>query len=200
MSIVFYDDDINNIALVSQLPIKCIFIRDNPVQLNYKEHYNYHNNFVNNSYYNYFKPGGRPSNGFNMTNAEDLLLWLNRISNPIVLFDWDRTITCFDGFAIENYPFTYNSKGVKILDVLEYICGGYTRLNLLSYVFQKIRQKGEIFIVTNNPISVNNRPEFIKMIRAIDPLFKENCLIYGNGNKRLALLACNHFMKLTKLK
>jgi len=202
MSIVFYDDDINNIAQVSQLPIKCIFIRDNPVQLNYKEDYNYHNNFINNSYYNYFKPGGRPSNGFNMTNAEDLLLWLNRTSNPIVLFDWDRTITCFDGFAIENYPFTYSSKGIKIQHVVEYICGGYTRINLLSYVFQSIRKKnknGEIFIVTNNPISINNRPEFIKMIQVIDPQFKEKCLIYGKGHKKMALLECEYFMKLSKL-
>jgi hypothetical protein len=200
MSIVFYDDDLNNITQVSQLPIKCVFITDKPIYLNYKDNQNYHKNFVNNSYYNYFKPGGRPSNGFSMTHAEELLLWINRTSNPIVLFDWDRTITCFDGFAIENYPFTYSSKGVKIQDVIEYICGGYTRINLLSYVFQSIRKKGEIFIVTNNPMSLHNRPEFIKMIRTIDPQFKEKCLIYGNGNKRLALLACNYFMDLTNKK
>jgi len=199
-NVVFYDDDLNNIIEVSQLSIKCIFITDKPVQLNYKDH-NYHKNFKDNTYYNYFEPTGRPSNGFNMTHAEDLLLWINRTSNPIVLFDWDRTITCFDGFAIENYPFTYSSRGVKIQDVIEYICGGYTRINFLSYVFQSIRKKnGEIFIVTNNPMSVYNRPEFIKMILTIDPCFKEKCLIYGNGNKRLALLACNYFMKITNSK
>jgi len=199
MSIVFYDDDLNNIIEVSELPIKCIFIVDKTVQLTYKNPQNYHKNFVNNSYYNYFKPIGRPSNAFSMNHAEDLLLWINRTHNPIVLFDWDRTITCFDGFSIENYPFTYSSKGVRIQDVLEYICGGYTRLNLLSYVFQRIRQKGEIFIITNNPISMNNRPEFIKMIRAIDPHFKEKCLIYGNGHKKMALLSSNYFMRISNL-
>lgn len=198
--IIFYDDDPINIHEVSKLHIKSILITDKSVNLNYKEKHNYHNNFINNSYYNYFKPLGTPSDGFNMTYAEELLFWLNKVSNPIVLFDWDRTITCFDGFAIEHYPFTYSSRGIIIQDVLEYICGGYTKLNMLSYVFQSIRRKGEIFILTNNPVALYNRPEFIKMIRAIDPHFKEKCLVYGNGQKRLALLSCEYFTSLTNIK
>ena len=200
---LFYDDDPMNIMEMSKLPkTKSIHIINKPVNLNYKERHNYYKNFENNSYYNYFKPQGTPSCGFSMSHAEDLINCINKsVVLPVVLFDWDRTITCFDGFAIENYPFTYSSVGIRVQDVMEYICGGYTRLNLLSYLFQRIRKKGEIFILTNNPISVNNRPEFIKMIRAIDPHFKEKCLIYGNGNKRLALLQCNYFIDITnKLK
>ena len=205
-NILFYDDDIRNIKEVSKLPIKCIFITDKQVNLNYKERHDYHKNFINNSYYNLFKPLGTPTQGFNMKYAEELLLLLNTFPDinrndktNVVLFDWDRTITCFDGFAIENAPFTYSSVGVKIQDVLEYICGGYTRLNLLSYVFQRIRRKCELFIVTNNPIAIHNRDEFVKMIRCIDPHFKEKCLLYGNGNKRIALVSCDHFMKITHL-
>lgn len=197
---LFYDDDPINIMEMSKLPnTKTILIVNKPVNLNYKERYNYHQNFVNNSYYNYFKPQGTPSCGFTMIHSEDLINWMNtHVVVPVVLFDWDRTITCFDGFAIENFPFTYSSVGILVQDVMEYICGGYPRLNLLSYLFQIIRKKSEIFIVTNNPVSINNRPEFIKMIRMIDPHFKEKCLIYGNGNKRLALLECKYFRSLTK--
>lgn len=198
---IFYDDDPINIAEVSKLNIKCVFISNKPVNLNYKERNDYYKNFVNNSYYDYFKPIGTPCDGFNMNYAQDLLTWLNyrssRAKPPIVLFDWDKTVTCFDGFSIEKYPFTYNSVGVKIKDVMEYICGGYARLNLLCYVFQTIRKKGEIFILTNNPVSVFNRPEFVKMIQILDPEFNEKCLVYGNGNKRTALLACKYFMSIS---
>jgi hypothetical protein len=194
-NVFFYDDDPINIMEVSKLNIKSTLIAKKYVNLNYKERHNYHKNFVNNTYYEYFKPLGTPTDGFNMKHAESLLLSLQTISSLLVLFDWDRTVTCFDGFSIENEPFTYSSRGVKIQDVMEYICGGYARLNFLSYIFQMIRKhKGEIFILTNNPVVVYNKNEFIKMIRSIDPHFKEKCLIYGNGNKRLALLSCNYFM------
>ena len=198
-NIVFYDDDLINIMEISKLSIPSILISNKPVDLNYKEKHNYHKNFVNNSYYDYFKSAGTPSQGFYMDHAKDLLAWIHKTDNPIVLFDWDRTITCFDGFSIENYPFSYSSNGIDPNDVIEYICGGYSRLNLLSFVFNAIRkEKGEIFIVTNNPISVHNRNEFIKLIKIIDPKFNDGCLLYGNGNKRLALLSCRYFMSLKK--
>lgn len=192
---IFYDDDPINIIEVSKLNIKSILIEKKVVNLEYKERYNYYKNFINNSYYEYYKPPGTPTDGFNKTHATELLRWVSKIKNPLILFDWDRTITFFDGFALENYPTTYSSLGVRIKDVMEYICGGHTRLNFLSEIFSAIRKKGEIFIVTNNPASINNRREFIKLIRAIDPHFKEKCLLFGNGNKRSALLTCDYFMK-----
>jgi hypothetical protein len=195
-NVIFYDDDPINIIEVSKLNIKSILISTKQVNLNYKERHNYYKNFVNNTYYEHYKPPGTPTEGFNMKHAEELLLWSNKITNPIVLFDWDRTITCFDGFVLENYPTTYSSLGVRIKDVMEYICGGHTRLNFLSHIFSAIRKRnGEVFIVTNNPASINNRREFIKLIRAIDPHFKEKCLLFGNGNKRFALLTCDYFIK-----
>lgn len=196
-NVVFYDDDPTNIVEVSKLNIKSILIKNELVSLEYKEKYNYYKNFANNSYYDHFKATGTPTDGFNKMHGEHLIAWCNKITTPIVLFDWDRTITLFDGFVLENHPFTYSSKGIRIKDVMEYICGGYTRLTFLSQVFSDIRKRnGEIFIITNNPASVHNNEEFIKLIRSIDPHFKKKCLLYGHGNKRTALLTCDYFMKL----
>jgi hypothetical protein len=206
-NIVFYDDDPINIVEVSKLKIKSILITNEPVNLNYKERHNYYKNFVNNSYFDHFRPAGSPSCGFTLKHAENLVGWLKTQKNPIVLFDWDRTITCFDGFAINNHPFTYSSVGVKLQDVAEYICGGKQRLQILAHVCQRIRNQsnetnqngnGEIFIVTNNPSALSNRGEFIKLIRVIDPHFKDKCLIYGHGQKRFALITCDYFMNIIK--
>ena len=195
-NVIFFDDDPINIIDVSKLNIKSILISTKMVNLNYKERHNYYKNFVNNSYYEHYKPPGTPTDGFNKIHATELLRWINKIKNPIVLFDWDRTITCFDGFAMENYPTTYSSLGITIKHVMEYICGGHERLQFLSEIFREIRKKGEIFIVTNNPASVNNDTEFIKLVRSIDPHFKKKCLLFGNGNKPTALLRCEYFMDL----
>ena len=195
-NVIFFDDDPINIIDVSKLNIKSILISTKMVNLNYKERHNYYKNFVNNTYYEHYKPPGTPTDGFNKIHATELLRWISKIKNPIVLFDWDRTITCFDGFAMENYPTTYSSLGITIKHVMEYICGGHERIQFLSEIFREIRKKGEIFIVTNNPASVNNDTEFIKLIRSIDPHFKKKCLLFGNGNKPTALLRCEYFMDL----
>jgi hypothetical protein len=195
-NVIFFDDDPINIIDVSKMNIKSVLISTKMVNLNYKERHNYYKNFVNNTYYEHYKPPGTPTDGFNKIHASELLRWISKIKNPIVLFDWDRTITCFDGFALESYPITYSSLGIRIKDVMEYICGGHERLQFLSEIFREIRKKGEIFIVTNNPASVNNDIEFIKLIRAIDPHFKKKCLLFGNGHKPNALLRCDYFMNL----
>ena len=93
---------------------------------------------------------------------------------PIVLFDWDKTITVLDGFMLDVKPFTYSSNEIDINDVMEYICGGYNRLMFIKHIFKCIREKGEIFIVTNNNIAEKNKGEFVKLIRVLDPYFKQN--------------------------
>ena len=128
-----------------------------------------------------------------------MLNWIENKKRPIVLFDWDKTITCCDGFIIDNYPFTYKSVNVKETDVIEYLCGGMNRLDFIRYIFSCIKKKGVIIIITNNDTAVKNTREFLRLIRVIDPDFKEECLIYGiNGNKRLALIKNPYFKRLMK--
>ena len=199
VKIVFYDNDLSNIEDVNELIfIHCIFIKESPVTLKYKKMYNYHNNFINNSYINYnLTETSTPSNAFNLNHGIELLQWVENTNNPIVLFDWDKTITVCDGFMIEKKPFTYDSLNININDVMEYLCGGHSRLKFIQYIFKKIREKGEIFIVTNNGAVDLNKSEFIKLIRVLDPLFKAKCLIKGiNNNKKVALMKSKYFVDL----
>ncbi len=199
VKIVFYDNDLSNIEDVNELIfIHCIFIKESPVTLKYKKMYNYHNNFINNSYINYnLTETSTPSNAFTLKHGIDLLEWVNNTKNPIVLFDWDKTVTVCDGFMINDSPFTYNSVNININDVMEYLCGGHSRLKFIQYIFKKIREKGEIFIVTNNGAVDLNKSEFIKLIRVLDPLFKAKCLIKGiNNNKKIALMQSKYFVDL----
>ena len=194
INVLFYDDDEENIINMSSVA-RCIFIEEKPNSLKYKTKDNYCKNFINNTYCLYYPncEQSHPTNGFSVKHATQLLEWIK--SPHIVLFDWDKTITCCDGFMIEESPFTYYSIGVKISHVMEYLCGGETRLAMLRYIFQQIRKKGEIFVLTNNPACVKNKPEFLKLIRYIDPVFKAKCLVYGNMDKKKAIMN-SYFSKL----
>jgi len=199
MNVIFYDNDETNIENMKEIA-QCVFIEETPVSLKYKRKENYCKNFINNTYCLHYPncEESHPSNGFSVKHATQLLDWLKYKRHPIVLFDWDKTITCCDGCSIENAPFTYNSIDIEIRDVMEYLCGGETRLAMLRYLFQQIRKKGEIFILTNNPVSITNKSEFLKMIRYIDPLFKAKSLVYGNMDKKNAILNSWYFRKLMK--
>jgi hypothetical protein len=189
MNVIFYDNDEENIINMTSVA-KCIFIEETSVSLKYKTKENYCKNFINNTYCLYYPKceETNPSNAFSVKHATQLLEWLKYKRHPIVIFDWDKTLTCCDGCMIENSPFTYNSVNIEIRDVIEYLCGGETRVAMLRYIFQQIRKKGEIFILTNNPVSFTNKPEFLKMIRYIDPVFKAKCLVYGNMDKKKAIM------------
>lgn len=200
---IFYDNDYRNIEEVSKLFfITCVYIREEQLYLQYNKSYNYYKNFTNNSYCDYYQPKeiSNPSNAFGFTQGAQLLEWLHYKKKPVVIFDWDKTITCCDGFIIDNFPFTYKSINILEEDVMEYLCGGIHRLNFIKYIFQSIKKKGDIIILTNNDTAVKNKSEFIKLLHVIDPDFKPECLIYGiKGNKRLALLKDKYFKTLMKL-
>uniref|UniRef100_A0A6C0EVH2 Uncharacterized protein n=1 Tax=viral metagenome TaxID=1070528 RepID=A0A6C0EVH2_9ZZZZ len=199
---IFYDNDYRNILEVNKLFfIICVYIREEQLYLNFNKSFNYYKNFPNNSYCEYYNPKeiSNPSNAFGLVQGNQLLEWLKDKKRPVVLFDWDKTITCCDGFIVDNYPFTYKSVNVLEEDVMEYLCGGYNRLDFIRYIFDCIKKKGDIIIVTNNDTAVKNKREFLKLIRIIDPDFKERGLIYGiKGNKRMALLKDNYFKTLMK--
>ena len=95
--------------------------------------------------------------------------WVETTSGRrVAIFDWDRTITLFEGIASakrRNIRFlldTYITNGKQIAvqrfieDGLIYLCGGHVRLNYLRQLMYKLYTRGiDIIILTNNDACVS---------------------------------------------
>lgn len=119
-----------------------------------------------------------------------LMEWLktHKSHNKYVCFDWDLTLNIFPGFRTSD-------------DVVT-LLGGSARMNQIKDMFRSIYRVGaQIFIITANPLADNGiynrnpgRICFLKMIRAIEPRFPNDHLIYAPNLKSRALMAHPDFM------
>ena len=109
--------------------------------------------------------------------------WIKKtesLPNRVAIFDWDRTITMFEGLAIPNNSlsrFTSQTKTTNLPPIitehiLEYLLGGNMRLRQIrTEVFEKCRDNNiSIYILTNNgsanPASVKYAP-FVELLNAL---------------------------------
>lgn len=119
-------------------------------------------------------PSGEPYGavvGIAPEHMEELLLWSDE--NPlekVVLLDWDRTLSIVEGMISPPAGSKYADFGIDYESVIRYVCGGKTRVNYLKKHLSAVADKGvEIFILTNNPICDQNKPEFLELIKLLIP-------------------------------
>jgi hypothetical protein len=82
-------------------------------------------------------------------------MWLDETKGVrrAAIFDWDRTLTMFEGFGFDTYG------GFTFEDLLRYLFGGDERYEKLQAYLQKLHsQNVELIILTNNGACGNPNP------------------------------------------
>ena len=106
-----------------------------------------------------------PRSGINKMHVRNLLFpYMKNLRS--IIFDWDRTLTVFEGLYsisanVEDMLRQFNLSGqVTTKDVAEYYLGGPKRVRLLRKVWEMAHRKGiPIYILSSNP-SVGRNPTF----------------------------------------
>ena len=156
--------------------------------------------------------------GMNDRDINILENWIevtNDQENRAAIFDWDRTITMFEGFAfpsskedititelyktyIDLYKIDITGKNVEE-DILIYLCGGLERLASLRQMFNSCMEHNiDIVILTNTPACDNRFYVFRTLLNhLINPLPEKPvtfiCSVIFRGNKVNALLSDERF-------
>ena len=89
----------------------------------------------------------RVSPGFNA--VDELLAGFQEQSHKIVFFDWDQTLSQFEGLHRVD-PRDY---GATFRDMAEHYTGGPERFNRLRSMFAQLQTRGvQVYVLTNNPM------------------------------------------------
>lgn len=146
--------------------------------------------------------------GINASHIADLKTWVQEQQsvNPggklVALFDWDRTLSMIEGLfafgtnGLDGIPefllgYTGSYLGLdKVIDewvnvtpegYTEYYCGGPKRVEMLQEMFDFLyANEVDTFVLTNNPICINNRKLLQQMM---DVLTKGRPVGYLCSNK-----------------
>jgi len=175
---LFFDDQIENIRDVqTAFPSStCVLIDSRPVEKDLRE-------FEGNPYYQKM-PMNRGFHEEHMAMVDAYT-----VENPILIFDWDKTLSVVEGIHMPWGNYTFEDIGTPLEAVCHVILGGHARIALLKSFFK--HTKTTIIIVTNNPCACPpsqtpyvfgdptcyNRPQFLRLIRFIIPTFQEKNLI-----------------------
>jgi hypothetical protein len=111
----------------------------------------------------------------------DTLIKANPTGRYYVIFDWDRTLTMFEGFIPPDicYAQSYKCKADSKewwQHMLEYLFGGKERLTMIRDFITKMIDKGvDIFILTNNGICA--RTMFLVLVKALHEGIKKDHIL-----------------------
>jgi len=161
------------------------------------------NNFSENPYLTFIQSQGITGDqydqvsGIQQEHIEVLQSWITKTATQIprvALFDWDRTITVFEGnyYPASRQLLSEMPGGVPEgfeRDTLVYLCGGEGRVALIQQMFQICEDNGiDITILTNNSQCIDFFEDFEKLMKTFgDFTFKYICSVQFNSNKGLAL-------------
>lgn len=142
--------------------------------------------------------------GIEQPQIDLLKYWLittRGLTNRVAIFDWDRTISKFEGvtllepelkdFKKPNGELFYSPERLRE-DTLIFIVGGWDRLRLLRQMFANLAEnRVDIVILTNNVSCPNMKtyPFFYSLVKQLlaDARFSIVCSLPYRGNKGLAL-------------
>lgn len=137
----------------------------------------------------------------------DFMDWLEKtiaIQDRAALFDWDRTLTKFEGFFAEQNvaPQDWLEKNETTIEewreeAVTYLCGGRVRLQMLRDMFHRAHSMGvTLFVLTNNTICGSSTFSNIMKKLFEDLPVKTICGRYYNFNKGSALQGHARFQNL----
>jgi hypothetical protein len=137
------------------------------------------------------------------------------VANVAAIFDFDRTLSIFEGFMQATSPpvppnsgiqghLTYLTTTFPVVDAMgnpipltatgfrEYILGGLQRMAMIQALIHEIRMAGfTIVILTNNPIGVTNPEMFREFFPGDEPYINIVCGHPYGGHKPTALQAAH---------
>jgi hypothetical protein len=198
---IFFDNEQNNITTVGSIcpTITCVKVPESertsiyaPAYPTIKydqsplKEYIIINGFETNGYYRFCKGAGQVDDtfdsvsGLKQEHSAILNNWIQSTAagtKRAAIFDWDRTITLFEGILGGNQASTLNELFQKygvsddpnpVESALLYLCGGPGRLGMLRGMFQNcVNNNVDVIILTNNN-SASGVP-FQEIIRGIAP-------------------------------
>ena len=152
-----------------------------------------------------------PVSGIRASHIDELRTWLDGLaledySKVAVIFDWDRTISMFEGIIkysilqskMTEQELTEDMQNKINESMITYLLGGMNRLTMIRNMFNMLSEKGvQIFILTNNRSCGvgNNYTKYVTLLTDKIPVANILCsypLPHG-GDKKAYLDSNPHF-------
>jgi len=183
----FYDDSMENIEMVKKRKdITSVWVSNktpnsiSPNKFNYVKLFQ--KRYPDNKYAKTIDPGTlcKMTLGSGLTVEE--IRKITHTYAKLVLFDWDLTLSVFNGTYVPGHGFTF-PKDISFNEVAHFYAGTARRFEALKTMFKTLRENGaRVYILTNSGWGVHPK-EFVKILRVYDPQMIPKEILYGNLNK-----------------
>jgi hypothetical protein len=133
--------------------------------------------------------GGRPKKGGMTLQTIDSVADLPWAAGDVVLFDWDLTLSAYNGLQLP-HP--------DVAAAALYYSGGRVRFEHLKRMFSALRRKKvKVFVLTNNPTAAapRDRRHFLDILQVLDPKFLMSELVYGHQQKAVVYKTNREILK-----
>jgi hypothetical protein len=183
----FYDDSIENIEMVKKRKdITSVWVSNKTPNAISPNKFEYVKLFQKRYPKNNYAKTIDPSTLCNMTLGSGLTIdEIRKITHTyakVVLFDWDLTLSVFNGTYVPGRGFTFH-KDISFEEVAHFYAGTLRRFEALKSMFKALRENGtRIYILTNSAWGSHPK-EFVKILRVYDPKMITKEILYGNMNK-----------------
>jgi len=197
----FYDDMIENIELVrARKDITSVWVSNKKPNTISPNKFTYVTLFQKRYPKNKYAKTIDPSTLCSMTLGSGLTIdEIKKVTHhetKVVLFDWDLTLSVFNGTYVPGHQFTF-PKNISFDEVAHFYAGSARRYEALKRMFRLLREKGaKVYILTNSGWGKHPH-EFVKILRCYDPQMVPQEILFGNQNK---LKKINQVLTRKKLK